>query len=170
MKKYFFITFSIIALLGILTACPVASNYPLGKKGAVALNPKLIGTWLTDQQDIEANQISITKGTEKNTYNLHVDEKGSMFMADGEDFIAWVAEIKEMKFLVLQQLVDGQATETYYVYHINMLKDKAFVSSDITLKVLGTEAITSIDAYREEVKASMEMEGFLTGEISWTKQ
>ena len=32
---------------------------------------------ILDQEDIEANQISITKGTEKNTYNLHVDVKGS---------------------------------------------------------------------------------------------
>ncbi|MCC6700299.1 MAG: hypothetical protein IT221_02175 [Fluviicola sp.] len=169
MKK-FFIGFSIIALLGILTACPVSSSYPLGKKGAVALNPRLLGTWVSDQEDIEANQISITKGTEKNTYNLHVDVKGSMFMGDGEDFLAWVAEIKEMKFLVLQQLVDGQATETYYVYHFNLLKDNSLVSNDITLKVLGTDAITSIDAYREEVSASMEMEGFLASEINWTKQ
>lgn len=169
MKKYFFISFSIIALLGLLTACPVSSSYPLGKKGAIAIRQDLIGTWTTSYEDIEANQVTIKKGPEANTYAVHIDERGEMFMGDGDDFLGWIAEVKGKHFFVLQQLIDNEAKETYYVYYFDFLKDNTLVSNDITLKVLGTNAITSIDAYREEVSASMEMEGFLTGEIQWKK-
>lgn len=166
MKKYLSILFTISILLGILTACPVSSSYPLGEKGAVALNTKLLGTWSSDATDIEANQITISKGKEANTYALHVDVKGSSFMADGDDFTAWIAQIKDKQFLVLQD----QATETnaYYVYYFSV-KDGELISNDITLKVKGVDAITSIEAYREEVSASMDMEDFLASEIKWKK-
>jgi hypothetical protein len=166
MKKYLSILFTISILLGILTACPVSSSYPLGEKGAVALNTKLLGTWSSDATDIEANQVTISKGKEANTYALHVDVKGSMFAAQGEDFTAWIAQIKDKQFLVLQD----QAAETnaYYVYYFSM-KDGELISNDITLKVKGVDAITSIEAYREEVSASMDMEDFLASEIKWKK-
>lgn len=166
MKKYLSIFFASCILLGILTACPISSSYPLGEKGAVALNTKLLGTWSSDASDIEANQITISKGKEANTYALHVDVKGSMFMAEGEDFTAWIAQIKDKQFLVLQDLASQK--DTYYVYYFS-LKDGELISNDITLKVNGVDAITSIDSYREEVSASMEMEDFLASEIKWKK-
>ena len=161
----------IVSGLFILAGCPVSSTYPLGDKGEVKLDTHLLGTFMNEAEDVEANEVIISKGSEANTYNVHVESKGSMFMADGEDFTGWLAKLDDQTFFVLQQLIDGVATETYYVYHIQIDKNHSkFTTSDITLKVNGTDAITSIEAYREEVKASMTMEGFLAGTIEWTKK
>jgi hypothetical protein len=43
-------------------------------------------------------------------------------------------------------------------------------SFDITLNVNGIDAITSIEAYRDEVKASMAFEDFLSNQIDWVKK
>lgn len=168
MKSIF--SFALIAsCLFLLTACPVATTYPLGNKGEVKLDTKLLGVWTNESEDTEATGVSITKGEEANTYNVHVDEKGSMFMADGEDFIGWLALLNGKTFFVLQQVVDGAATETYYVYHIK-LDNSTLTTNDITLKVNGTDAVTSIASYQEEVIASMGMDDFLAGEIQWKKK
>lgn len=153
----------------ILTACPVSSSYPLGEKGSVPLDPKLLGTWIAqeDPEGIEAQQITISKGTEKNTYDVHVDEPGEAFMANSNDFKGWLVELKSSKFLVLQEVVEGSPAETYYVYHIT-INGNSIVTNDITLGVNGTDAITSISAYQEEVLASMELEDFLGSEIHWS--
>ncbi|ASS48904.1 MAG: hypothetical protein A3D31_05790 [Candidatus Fluviicola riflensis] len=158
----------IVSGLFILAGCPVSSTYPLGKKGDVKLDTRLIGTFSNTVGDVEADKIIVTKGSEANTYNVHVEEKGSSFMADGEDFVGWLTKMDDQTFFVLQQLIDGEAEETYYVYHIEFNKS-GFTSSDISLKVNGVDAITSIEAYREEVKASMGMEGFLASQIEWKK-
>jgi hypothetical protein len=153
----------------LLTACPIASSFPLGKKGEVKLNPDLMGVWVTDATDVEATSVEFTKGTEANTYNFEVLEKGSMFMADGPSFIAWLTELNAKTFLVLQQVLDGAPQESYYVYCIKQEKKK-MTSFDITLKVNGIDAITSIQAYRDEVKASMEFDDFLGNQINWVKK
>lgn len=158
----------LVSCAWIFTACPVSTTYPLEKKGAVKLDKAFIGDWTTDTEDIEAKRISVKEGTEANTYSVTVKERGSMFMADGDDFIGWLAELGGKRFMVLQQVIDGQPTETYYVYHVT-IDGKSMVTNDITLKVGGTDAITSIDAYQAEVLASMQMEEFLVGEIQWTK-
>ncbi|MCC7453823.1 MAG: hypothetical protein IT222_06640 [Crocinitomix sp.] len=166
----FFASLSILAVCTILlTACPIGSSFPLGKKGEVKLNPELIGVWTTDATDVEATAVEFTKGTEANTYNFEVLEKGSMFMADGPSFIAWLTELNAKTFLVLQQVVDGVPIETYYVYCIQLEKKK-MTSFDISLKVNGVDAITSIQAYRDEVKASMEFDDFLGNQIDWVRK
>lgn len=159
----------IVSCLFFLTACPVSTTYPLGNKGDVKLDTKLIGVWTNESVDTESTGVSITKGKETNTYNVHVDEKGSMFMADSEDFIGWLALLNGKTFFVLQQVVDGATTETYYVYHIK-LENSTLTTNDITLKVNGTDAVTSIKSYQEEVIASIDMDDFLAGEIQWQKK
>ncbi|MES2555006.1 MAG: hypothetical protein V4604_02595 [Bacteroidota bacterium] len=159
----------IVSGLFLLAGCPVSSTYPLGKKGDVKLDTRLIGTFSNTVGDVEADKVIVKKGTETNTYFVHVEEKGSAFMADGEDFTGWLTKLEDETFLVLQQLIDGEEQETYYVYHIGFNKS-GFTSSDISLKVNGTAAITSIEAYREEVEASMGMDEFLASPIEWTKQ
>jgi hypothetical protein len=161
--------FTVIGLLFVLAACPVSTEFPLAPKGDVSLDTRLMGTWITSMEDVEAQQITIKKGTEKNTCLIHVDEKGEMFMADGVDFVAWLATVGGKSFMVLQQLKDGEAQETYYVYHLVVDANK-LVTNDITLKVGGTAAITSIATYQEEVVASMKLDDFLAGEIQWTKK
>lgn len=159
--------FLLLSCAILFTACPVSTTYPLEKKGAVKIDKALLGVWKTDNADAEAVEIEIKQGKEANTYDLRVLERGSMFMADSDDFTGWLAELGGRRFLVLQQLVDGVAHETFYVYHIKIENGK-LISNDITLQVGGTDAITSVQTYQEEVLASMEMEDFLASEIIWS--
>lgn len=168
MKSLVFVVSAVLLL--VLTACPVSSVYPLGEKGAVPIDNSFFGTWHTSTTDAEAKKLTISKGSEANTYRIHVDERGEMFTADGDDFIGWNAELDGMKFLVLQQEINGELKETYYVYAISKKDKQTIVSNDISLKVNGTDAITSIENYRKEVSASMKMDGFLASEQTWTKQ
>ncbi len=168
MKKLIIYT-SAFALLFILAGCPVSSTYPLGKPGEVAMDKSLIGSWSTKNEDAEVRKFTLKSATKKNIYNVHVEETGEMFAADGEDFLGWFTKIEGSKFFVLQQIVDGSAKETYYVYHITCEKNK-MITHDIALKVNGVDAITSINAYREEVKKSMKFEDFLGDEIVWMRK
>jgi hypothetical protein len=151
-----------------LTGCPVSSKFPLGPKGAEPVNQELIGTWNQGDKELEAQKIKISNGKDANTYKVEVLEKGDAFMADATQFNGWLTNINKMQFLVLQEAPDGNATETYFVYHIQQKNGKV-ITNDISLKVNGTDAITSIDAYREEVTASMKDKEFLSGEITWSK-
>lgn len=159
----------IISCLFLLTACPVATSYPLANKGDVQLDKQLLGVWSNESVDTEASGITVSKGTELNTYAVHVDEKGTMFMADGEDFTGWIALLNGKTFFVLQQVIDKIPTSNYYVYHYNVDKSK-LTTSDISLNVNGTESITSITAFQEEVIASMATEGCLANKIEWYKK
>lgn len=166
------ITFVVLFIgVFILTACPVTSSFPLGKEGSVTLDSRLLGTWLVDGEveGLEAEQITLSKGTAKNTYKVHVDIPGDGFMADTEDFKGWLVELKAEKFLVLQEIIAGIAQEVYYVYHITF-DGKSIVTNDITLGVNGRDAVTSISAYQEEVLASMQLENFLANTIYWSKK
>lgn len=166
--KTFLSLFLLLSCAILFTACPVSTTYPLEKKGAVKLDKALIGVWTTSTEEAEAQSISIKQGKETNTYDVTVLERGSMFMADGDDFTGWLAELGGRRFMVLQQIIEGVPQETFYVYHIKMENGK-LISNDISLKVGGTDAVTSVQAYQEEVLASMKMEDFLASEMSWDK-
>jgi len=153
----------------VLTGCPVSSKYPLGEKGKEEFNEMLIGTWFNDQSESTAKQVTITSGEELNTAKLHVDEKGESFMADDVNFLIWQTILEKKTFLVLQQILDGQPVETFYVHHISIADNKV-TTSDIGLLVNGSDAITSIESYREEVKASMDNSAFLSEQIVWMKK
>ncbi len=158
----------LVSCAWLFTACPVSTTYPLAQKSAVKLDESFLGEWQTEMEDIEAKKISVKEGTEANTYQVTVTERGSMFMGDGDDFIGWLAELGGERFMVLQQMVDGHTTETYYVYHV-VMDGGTLITNDITLQVGGTDAITSTAAYQAEVLASMKMDEFLVNEIKWGK-
>lgn len=168
MKRFFsFASLLVVAL--VLGGCPVSSSYPLGEKGSNPINKSLLGNWKTDNMEAEAITLSFKVGLSKNTYAVHVEEKGEMFSADGDDFTGWLTSLGNKTFLVLQQVKDGEELETFYVYHVDISGSKV-MSHDISLNVNGTAAITSIESYREEVMASMSTEDFLSSEIVYQKQ
>ncbi len=170
MKKVYLLPVIVITLGILLTGCPVSSTYPLGEQEkAEPINRELLGTWVNTQEGTEANKIVVEKGKEKNTYEINVIEKGSSFMADGDKFIAWVTTMNDLKFMVLKEILIDNKTPKYYVYNFTV-RDNELTTHDITLKVKGTDAITSIQAYREEVAASINKEDFLQGRITWNKE
>ena len=148
--------------------CPVSTTYPLGPSDGKKIDKSLIGTWKNDSASVEAGQVTIRKSSEY-TYEVVVEEKGTMYMAESTVFKGWLTTIKDRDFLVLQEILDGAAKETYYVYHLTITKE-SITTNDISLKVGGTDAVTSVENYRKEVEASMEKDGFLAGTIVWKKQ
>jgi hypothetical protein len=165
-RLFFFLAVAVSPF--VFMACPVSSDYPLGEKNTEKIDPQLIGTWTNDSTTHEATKVTIKK-IDDYTYDLHVDETGESFMADYYTYHAWLTTLKGKRFMVLQAMNGETETDEYYVYNIDLNSNK-LITHNITLKVNGTDAITSIEAYREEVSASMKMDDFLSGEIVWKKQ
>lgn len=163
------LSFGLVAFFALfLMACPVSSKFPLGESGKEKIDKNLLGTWKNDSTGAEATKVVIEK-TDDYTYKVTVKEKGSMYMADGDSFKGWLTKIEDKTFFVLQELdTEGSPKDTYYVYCVSVDKN-VLTTNDITLKVGGTDAITSTQAYRDEVSASMKQEGFLAGKIVWKK-
>lgn len=170
MKLFRICTPVILFLSFVLCGCPVSSKFPLGlQTDAIAFDNNLVGTWENPSKEEEAKLIKIEKGSEKNTYKLKIVEKGDGFMADSDNFLCWVTVLNEKKFFVMQEILAPGENASFYVYQIAVSGNK-LTSHNITLKVKGTDAITSVSSYREEVAASMEKEDFLTGKTVWTKK
>ena len=170
MRSILLTTALLVSLCFLLTACPVSSKLPLAEKEeAISFEKKYIGTWINTDSSAEANKIIISKGTVKNTYRIFVLEKGSMFMAETSEFDAWITKLNDKRFVVLQEIKDEVATATYYVYNIEF-ENNAIITQDISLKVNGVDAITSVSAYQEEVRASMKLDGFLSSKFKYTKE
>lgn len=163
-KAFIWLTCTVILLL--ITACPVSTSYPLFTPGKSVIDQSLLGTWKNDSTDAEANKIKISKASDS-TYWIYILDKGSMYMADADTFVAWTGRIGEHDYLTLQEFTT-EAQETYFVYSIKKQKDK-IITHDISLKVNGTDAVVSISDYQKEVLASEKMSGFLSSEIIWTK-
>jgi hypothetical protein len=149
-------------------ACPVSSKFPLGEKNTEKLDPKLLGTWANDSTGAEATQVTIKKVNDY-TYGLTIDEQGESFMSDYTTFHGWMTTLNGKRFLVLQGMDGETETDEFYAYYVEVNGDQ-MKSHDITLKVNGTEAIKSVETYREEVAASMQMEDFLAGQIVWKRK
>lgn len=161
---------ALVFLSFVLSGCPVSSKYPLGlKTDALPFDKSLIGTWKNNDEKSEATVVKIEKGNEANLYKLTVVKKGESFMADSESFIVWVTLLNEKKFLVLQEINASDNKDSYYVYNFT-INGNELTTNDISLKVKGTDAITSVKSYREEVIASMNHAEFLAGKINWTKK
>ncbi len=158
-------SFSLLAFV-LLTfyGCPVSSSYPLGKQGEYKIDPNLLGTWITEQVDHEVSKVIITKKDDF-TYNIKVMEKGDMFMAETDNFTGWTTKLEDQTFLCLKESETG-----YYVYKIDKEGKNKMITHDISLKVKGTDAITSIEEYRKEVASSMSYEDFLSSEALWKKE
>lgn len=164
---------ALIAVSLFLTGCPLSSSYPLGYKAdAKPFNSNLIGTWsnkpVKEEDGHEVAKVVISKGNSANSYRVTVKEKRESFAADTEVFEGWITELNGMQFFVLQEIIKGSPTQSYYVYHFSMLKE-SFTTNDISLKVKGTDAITSVEAYQEEVKASMNHKEFHSEKTVWMK-
>ncbi len=160
----------LFALSFVICGCPISSSYPLvNKSSADKFDSNLLGAWQNKAGEVEVNEIKIEKGRQENTYKITVTDKGDSFMADTELFTGWVATLNNKKFLVLQEEHPTGPKDVFYVYTL-VWDDKRMISHNISLKVKGADAITSVRAYQEEVLASMKKEDFLSNRINWLKK
>lgn len=147
------------------TGCPVGVNFPPGTPGTEKIDKKLIGTWSNDQEDPEVKKVTISKADDF-SYSVEVLEKGSLYMANTDHFKGYVTKIDGKDFVYfLEDRDSGQ----YFLYHYN-IEDGKLKTYDVGLKVGGIDAVTSTEAFREEIKASLKLDDCLSGEIVWKKE
>ncbi|MBK8142560.1 MAG: hypothetical protein IPK57_17335 [Chitinophagaceae bacterium] len=169
MKQFRIALSLLIAVSFVITACPVGSAYPLAESSAaLPFDKALTGTWENFTEDAEASLVTLEKGSTDNTYNVKVLETGDMYGAETKDFTAWQVALNGKRFLVLKETGTSN-TSPYYLYHITV-NGSQLITHDVSLLVNGTDAITSVKSYQEELIASMKKEGFLTGKIDWKKK
>lgn len=150
----------------LLMGCPISTSYPLGTSGEQKIDERLLGTWKNDSSGVEVKK-AIVRRNNSNEYIIRVVEKGPRYEVDGMKYKGWLTTINGHQFLVLQAMKVFRPT--YYAYHIT-LGDGTVTTQEISLLVEGKAAVTSTEAYRKEVEASMEKDGFLTNEIVWKKE
>lgn len=157
--------FALAAILLMSTGCPVGIDYPLGYPGTEKIEKKLIGTWYNDKEDHEMKRIRIGKW-DNYSYRIEVLEVGSMYSVEDQNFRGWITKIGGKTFLYAKP----DNSEEYYLYCYAMDGKKKMSSWDVSLLVGGVDAVTSTEAFREEVKGSMLMDDFLTEETLWMKE
>ncbi len=156
----------VVPVLLLVTGCPVGVSFPLGQPGTEKINKDIIGTWSQTDPDKEVLKMEIKK-VDEFTIAVKVNEKGSMYSEDVTDFKGYFTEIDGKKFIYLQDATNELASWYSYCYEIN---GKTLHTWDISLKVGGVDAVTSTEAYRQEVSGSLKFADALSGETVWTKE
>lgn len=163
-KAMIFVILTPVLLL--LMGCPVDTKFPFDTPGALKIDKNLLGTWKnpTDDENADVLKVKISK-KDNFSYDVIVLEKGDMYMADTNIFVGYVSELDGKTFFYLQS---AGRTDKNYLYHYTF-DGKQLITHDVGLKVGGIDAITSTEAFRKEVSASLPLEDCLTGEIKWEK-
>ncbi|MGB3007728.1 MAG: hypothetical protein WBC06_14520 [Chitinophagaceae bacterium] len=171
MKQNRIVLLFAIAISFIITGCPVSSSYPLAESSsALPFDKNLTGTWENNKEDAEVKKIKIEKGSEANTYNVKVQETGELYAAETKNFIGWQVALKGKKFLVLMETGENASKDMpYYVYALSLNRN-LLTTYEISLLENGTDAITSIKNYQDEVISSMKKEGFLSEKTEWKRK
>lgn len=154
----------LVTSLLLFTGCPVGVNFPPGNPGTEKIDKKLLGTWSNNEEDPEVRKVIISKADDY-TYSVEVLEKGSLFAPETDFFKGYVTKIEGKSFVYfLEDRDSGQ----YFLYHYK-IEDNTLKTYDVGLKVGGIDAVTSTEAFREEIKSSLKMDDCLSGEIVWKK-
>jgi len=81
--------------------CPTGLYYPLGNPGKEKINPKLLGTWVTNNDDAEVLSVTFSKQDDF-TYKVLVNERGTMYALETDNFLAWITKFEGKEFLYLK--------------------------------------------------------------------
>ncbi len=171
MKKIlnYSVPFILLILSFAFSGCPVGTSYPIGEPGTEKIDKEFIGTWETLKVDADMKSLTINKN-DGNQYSFEVHEVGEMYSLETKRFNGWNTNIKGNSKTYNFFYVLDSADSQYYSYAYVFQDKNTLVIYDISLLVGGVDAITSIEAYRNEVIASMEMEGFLSNETIYHKK
>ncbi|MEK7256131.1 MAG: hypothetical protein AAB316_15375 [Bacteroidota bacterium] len=149
------------------TGCPVGIEYPLGKPGEEKIDARLLGTWVALSDSAEILKVKIAKATDY-SYEVEVLESGENYMAEGTQFKSWATELAGKKF-IYSQSSDSDEVD-FYLYQYEFDVNRQLVIHDVSLLVGGTDAVTSTEAFRKEVFASLKMSNCLTAELKYRKE
>lgn len=156
--------FWLLPLVFLLSGCPVGLDYPLGKPGTEPLDPALIGVWVQDDSEKEVMKLVIRAKTET-SYDVEVLERGSMFSLEDDHFTGWVTTAGGRQFVYFKP----DSEDKYYTYCYEV-RDGEILSWDASLQVGGIDAVTSSEALRKEIEASVNHPDFLNGQTVWLKE
>lgn len=157
-----------MAAISIFTAgCPVGIDYPFCEENQVEkVDSRLLGTWRCQSDSAEILEVRITKEDDI-TYGVEVTEQGENFMADDTKFNSWSSKLDGHNFLFSQGA--ESSTKSYFLYEYSF-EGKKLVIHDVGLLVGGMDAVTSTDALRKEVSASLKNPDCLTARFEYIKQ
>ncbi|MEZ5014850.1 MAG: hypothetical protein R2794_11215 [Chitinophagales bacterium] len=163
MKRLFL--FCAIPTVLALAGCPVDQPYPPGHPGTEKIDKQLIGTW--EQSDGEKEMLKIRiSAKDQTSMRVEVLEITDNYIPEERSFTAWNTSIDEMHFIYAAP--ENVDTVSYYTYAY-AIRDGKLLTYDASFLVNGSDSITSIEAFRKELKGSMHMEGFLSDETIWTR-
>lgn len=147
MKSLFF-AITLIAGMLFLAGCPVGMDYPPDVPGSKPIDKKLLGNWKTNSE-AEFKRAEV-KQKDANTYEIEVFETSDMFSPSTTKFNAWVTTISGKNFIYCQ----AENESAFYTYCYTV-KGKKLSIFDVGLLVNGKDGVTSIEAFREEIAASL---------------
>lgn len=157
--------FALIAALSLsLFGCPTGLDFPLAEKPD-KIDPALIGRWSANTSEAEMLEVLVKKKDDY-SYDIEVLETSEMYMLDDYKFVGQVTRLDGRTFLIAQPIESGE--EKYYHYHYHFEGGK-LVIEDVGLLVGGADAVTSSDALRKEVSASLRNPECLSARMEYVK-
>ncbi|MCU0345311.1 MAG: hypothetical protein MUC59_00100 [Saprospiraceae bacterium] len=149
------------------TGCPVGITYPLCEADKVEkLDTRLLGNWKSLSDSAEILEVRLTKKDDV-TFNVQVMEHSDNYLNDAFAYFSWTTKLDGHTFL-FSQPAEGESSD-YYLYHY-AFEGKKLVLHDVGLLVGGVDAVTSTEAFRKEVSASLKDPDCLSARIEYVKQ
>lgn len=164
MKKLLHLSIFILVITTFY-GCPVGIDYPLGVTGKEKINKDLLGTWVSDSPEAEVLKVKFEKNDD-NSYKVTVLERGEMYALETDNLTGWVTEVEGKTFVFFKP----EGEEKFYHYMIKESGSNTLVTCDVSLLDGGVDAVTSTEAFRKQVAASMKSAEYGVETISWTKQ
>jgi hypothetical protein len=154
----------------IIAGCTTSSSFPLAERSdAEPLDKALLGTWKADSKDADVKEMTIRENGQPNIYTITVKEKGEFYESGTDVFDAWLIELKNKEFMVLQEVYGAKVKESYLVYQIDRTGNK-FISYDIEVLVRDNDEITSIKDFQKKTIARMNNSDFINDTTYWSRK
>lgn len=158
-------TLLFLPLVFLLIGCPVGLIFPADIIGKNPIDSRLLGTWETDNKDIEITKVKLSDNG-NNTYSIEILTRGEMYSLETDHMVGWITRIGGYDILIAQPDND----QKYYHYMFRFDTDGNLVIADVPLIVDGVDGITSTESLRAEILASSKLEGFVAEERTYTKE
>lgn len=157
--------FALIAALSLsLFGCPTGLDFPLTEQPD-KIDPTLIGDWSANTPEAEILEVTVKKKDDY-SYSIEVKETSEMYMLDDFKFVGHVTRLDGRTFLIAKPIESGE--EKYYHYHYHF-EGGMLVIQDMGLLVGGVDVVTSSEALRKEVSASLKNLECLSSRMEYTK-
>ena len=163
-SKTYLALFIFISML--CMGCPIGLQYPVAPINSEKTDKELLGTWVADSDSAEVQEVLFEEINDV-MYSIKVLRKSEDYMADAMEYLGWVTKL-DGNHILYAQPYDVPAEE-YYHYHY-ALKGKSLVIHDMSLLVGGKDAVTSTEALRSELSASLKKPDCLSSRFTYQRK